>query len=307
MTAPTLGFLGLGIMGKAMASNLIKAGYTVTVWNRSQGKVDELVQHGAKAASSPAEVVKHSQITFAMLADPAAALEVAFGGQGKASEGALAAINKDKVYVDCSTVDEDCSKKIAEGVAKAGGRFLEAPVSGSKMQAEGAQLIFMCAGDRTVYDETAELLKKMGKVSHFLGDVGAAARMKLVLNMVMGSMVCALGEGISLAESAGLSSASLVEIIGQGAMACPMTAAKGKAMVEHNYPTNFPLKHQEKDLRLALELAAQVGVAPTPVASAAHSQYKLASASGHADKDFAAVRELVGNKAEVRPGIFSCQ
>jgi 3-hydroxyisobutyrate dehydrogenase-like beta-hydroxyacid dehydrogenase len=289
-------------MGKGMASNLIKAGYTVTVWNRSANKMEELVKSGANAALSPADVVRASQVTFGMLADPAAAVDVVFS-----EKGVLAGVGSGKVYIDCSTVDEDCSKKIGAAIVKSGARFMEAPVSGSKGPAESGTLIFLCAGDRSVFDETVPILNKMGKASHFLGEVGAAARMKLVVNMVMGSTLCALAEGVNLADHAGLSSASLLEILGQGAMASPLFAAKGKAMLAHEYPVNFPLKHQEKDMRLALSLAEQVGVAPTTnVAAAAHSHFKLASNKGLGDSDFSAVRE-VGGKVDAKPGIFSSQ
>jgi 3-hydroxyisobutyrate dehydrogenase-like beta-hydroxyacid dehydrogenase len=138
-------------------------------------------------ASSPADVIKECSITFAMLVDPAAAAAVVEGPDGIAS-----AMGPGKAYVDVSTVDEGTSKNIASMVTQAGGRFLEAPVSGSKKPAIDGQLIFLAGGDEGLFEECKEAFDIMGKESFYLGNVGAGARMKLVVNMIMGSMLCAL-------------------------------------------------------------------------------------------------------------------
>lgn len=285
-----IGFVGLGIMGYAMALNLIKAGYSVTVWNRSPEKCDDLAAGGAQVASTPAEVAATCDITIAMLADPQACLDVAFGENGIA-----AGMSAGKGYVDVSTVDAATAARVAEAVRAKGALFLEAPVSGSKGPAEQGQLVFLTAGDEELFHAAAPLLDIMGKASFFLGEVGAGARMKLVVNMVMGSMMSALAEGITLAESSGLEEEKLIEILGLGAMACPMFALKGPAMVEKRYPTAFPLKHQQKDLRLALELAEEVGQ-QVPVAVAANKEFEAAMGQGLGDADFSAVLEAVAVK-----------
>lgn len=146
---------------------------------------DSLKEKGAKVAATPAEVVQNCDITFGMLADPEAALAVVEGKDGIAS-----AITTGKSYVDVSTVDEACSQKVSAMVTQAGGRFLEAPVSGSKKPAIDGTLIFLCAGDESLYTECKAAFDIMGKAAFFLGAVGAGARMKLVVNMVMGSMMC---------------------------------------------------------------------------------------------------------------------
>ncbi|CAN1316043.1 Glyoxylate/succinic semialdehyde reductase 1 [Linum perenne] len=176
-----IGFLGLGIMGKAMSMNLIKKGFKVTVWNRTLSRCDELVEMGASVGETPAAVINKCKITIAMVSDPAAALSVVFD-----KNGVLEEICSGKGYVDMSTVDPETSSKISEAITSKGGSFVEAPVSGSKQPAEAAQLVILAAGDKALYEEVIPALNAMGKKSFFLGQVGNGARMKLVVNMIMG-------------------------------------------------------------------------------------------------------------------------
>eukprot|EP01024_Parvocaulis_polyphysoides_P039102 TRINITY_DN3530_c0_g1_i1.p1 TRINITY_DN3530_c0_g1~~TRINITY_DN3530_c0_g1_i1.p1 ORF type:complete len:334 (-),score=60.49 TRINITY_DN3530_c0_g1_i1:242-1159(-) len=282
-----LGFVGIGIMGNAMAANLLKAGYEVNVWNRSADKCQALKEAGAKVCSSAKEVAQSSDITFGMLADPEAALMVA-----TATEGVAAGMSPTKGYVDVSTVDSACSQKIAEAVRSTGAQFLEAPVSGSKGPAEQGTLIFLGAGDKQLFEACASPLDVMGKASFYLGEVGAGANMKLVVNMIMGTWMASLSEGLVLAQQAGLKQEDLVEVLGLGAMANGLIKLKGPAMVERNYPTAFPLKHQQKDIRLALGLGEQTNT-PLPVTAASNQLFLQAKALGQADADFSAVLESV--------------
>ncbi|KAL8056081.1 hypothetical protein ABFX02_04G096500 [Erythranthe guttata] len=287
-----IGFLGLGIMGSPMAQNLIKAGCDVTVWNRTKSKCDPLVSLGAKYKSSPEEVAASCDVTFAMLADPESAAEVAYGKHGAAS-----GMSPGKGYVDVSTVDGPTSKLISTRIKSSGALFLEAPVSGSKKPAEDGQLIFLTAGDKSLYKTAAPFLDIMGKSRFYLGDVGNGAAMKLVVNMIMGSMMASFSEGLLLSEKVGLDPKVLVEVITQGAINAPMYSMKGPSMVQSLYPTAFPLKHQQKDLRLALGLAESV-CQPTPIAAAANELYKVAKSRGLSDDDFSAVIEALKGKMD---------
>ncbi|KAM3747329.1 hypothetical protein ACB098_05G026800 [Castanea mollissima] len=268
-----IGFLGLGIMGSPMAQNLIKAGYK----------------------SSPQEVAASCDVTFAMLANPESALEVACGEHGAAS-----GMSSGKGYVDVSTVDGATSKLISGRINATGASFLEAPVSGSKKPAEDGQLIFLTAGDKSLYELVAPLLDIMGKSRFFLGDVGNGAAMKLVVNMIMGSMMASFSEGLLLSEKVGLDPSVLVEVVSQGAISSPMYSTKGPSMIQSTYPTAFPLKHQQKDLRLALGLAESVSQ-PTPIAAAANELYKVAKSHGLSDQDFSAVIEALKAKLQNPP------
>ncbi|GKV09966.1 hypothetical protein SLEP1_g21396 [Rubroshorea leprosula] len=273
-----IGFLGLGIMGSPMAQNLIKAGCDVTVWNRTKSKCDALINLGAKYKPSPEEVAASCDVTFAMLADPESAIDVACGKHGAAIDGST-------------------SKLINEHIKATGALFLEAPVSGSKKPAEDGQLIFLTAGDKSLYDTVSPFLDIMGKSRFYLGEVGNGAAMKLVVNMIMGSMMASFSEGLLLSEKVGLDPNVLVEVVSQGAISAPMYSLKGPSMVKSLYPTAFPLKHQQKDLRLALELAESVSQS-TPIAAAANELYKVAKSHGLNDEDFSAVIEVLKAKSK---------
>jgi glyoxylate/succinic semialdehyde reductase len=285
----SFGFLGLGIMGSAMAKNLLKAGFQVTVWNRSQDKCGELAALGAKVAATPAEVTGACPITFAILADPAAAEAVCFG-----PDGALAGIGAGRGYVDMSTVDAATAEKIGAAVCARGGRFLEAPVSGSKKPAEDGTLIILAAGDRELFDQSLPGLEKMGKKCLYLGALGNGAQMKLIVNMVMGGMMTAFCEGLALASKAGLESGDLLEVLDSGALANPMFKMKGAQIAQGSFATAFPLKHMQKDLRLAVALGDSLGQ-PLFCAAAANESFKKAKALGFSDQDFCAVFKAINS------------
>ncbi|XP_027335513.1 glyoxylate/succinic semialdehyde reductase 1-like isoform X1 [Abrus precatorius] len=281
-----IGFLGLGIMGKAMSINLLRHGFKVTVWNRTLSKCDELVEHGASVGETPAAVVKKCKYTIAMLSDPSAALSVVFD-----KDGVLEHI-KGKGYVDMSTVDADTSSKISEAIKAKGGYFLEAPVSGSKKPAEDGQLVILAAGDKPLYEEAHPAFDVLGKKSFFLGAVGNGAKMKLVVNMIMGSMMNAFSEGLTLAERSGLNPGTLLDVLDLAAISNAMFRLKGPSMLGNNYSPAFPLKHQQKDMRLALALGDENAV-PMPVAAAANEAFKKARSMGLGDLDFSAVHETL--------------
>ncbi|KAL7247123.1 hypothetical protein ACSBR2_002106 [Camellia fascicularis] len=282
-----VGFLGLGIMGKAMSMNLLRHGFKLTVWNRTLSRCDELVEHGASVAETPAAVVKKCKYTIAMLSDPSAALSVVFD-----KDGVLEQICNGKGYIDMSTVDSDTSSKISEAITSKGGSFLEAPVSGSKKPAEDGQLVILAAGEKALYEEALPAFDVMGKKSFFLGHVGNGAKMKLVVNMIMGSMMNAFSEGLILADKSGLNPLTLLDVLDLGGIANPMFKMKGPTMIQKSYSPAFPLKHQQKDMRLALALGDQNAVS-MPVAAAANEAFKKARSMGLGDLDFSAVHEAV--------------
>jgi len=277
------GFLGLGIMGGPMATNLLKAGHQLVVWNRSSDKCGPLVELGAEAKQCPAEVVADCDVTFAMLADPAAVEAVCLG-----PDGALDGMAPGKGYVDMSTIDPATSIDMKNAITDCGGRYLEAPVSGSKQPAEMGELVILAAGSESLYREVGPALDIMGKKRVFLGYVGQAARMKLIVNMVMGGMMTAFSEGLGLTKNCGLNSRDLLAILEAGAMANPMFAGKGPAMAEGKFTPAFPLKHMAKDLRLAVDLGGQ-HVQILPMAETAQDFYEKALEQGLGNDDFSAI------------------
>ncbi len=283
------GFLGTGIMGAPMAMNLLRTGVQLRVWNRTPDKCAALAAAGAVTCATPQEVCAGADITFAMLADPQAAREVFF-----AADGAAAGLAAGHDYVDMSTVDPGTSRNLAAAAAEVGARFLEAPVSGSKKPAIDGTLVILAAGDRTLYDDAATALEAMGKLRVFLGEVGQGARMKLVVNMIMGGMMTAFGEGLALAGRGGLDPSVLLEVLAAGALANPMFAVKGPAAVRGEFPPAFPLKHMQKDLRLALQLGDEL-TQPLPTAAAANASFIRALSAGLADLDFSAVCRVIAD------------
>jgi 3-hydroxyisobutyrate dehydrogenase-like beta-hydroxyacid dehydrogenase len=283
-----IGFVGLGIMGSAMAANLVQAGFKLTVWNRSSDKCRPLVAAGACTAVSPRAVAEASDILFAMMATPAAVAAVRDG-----EDGIIAGLRPGKGYVDMSTVDAETSLESARLAHAAGALFLEASVAGSRKPAEDATLTIMAAGDRGLYDLSLAALEKMGRKILFLGETGNAARMKLANNLVMGGMLTALCEGLALAAGSGLDTAQFLEVLDSGAVSNPMFRLKGPQIAANGeFPAAFPLRHMQKDLRLALRLGEDVGQ-PLFATATVNELYKAALAEGLGDADFAAVSRVI--------------
>ncbi|CAM9471610.1 unnamed protein product [Pylaiella littoralis] len=288
-----VGFIGLGIMGDGMARNLIKGGRDVVVWNRTGSKaVDFSKQTGCETAATPKELVEKCGVTYSMLSTPEAASDVFFDPQ----DGVLAGLSAGKSLVDCATLQVEDMEDMYNEATEKGAKFLEAPVSGSKGPAATGQLVFLCGGDRDLFDTVSEDLDLMGKASHYLGSAGKGTEMKLVVNMIMSTMLASLAEGMCLSDSLGLNSEALIEILGQGAMASPMIALKAPLMDKKDYSANFPLKHAQKDMRFALGLGDKTAQA-LPLAAAANTEYVRAKGR-HADDDFCAVIEALRSKPE---------
>ena len=222
-----------------------------------------------------------------MLADPAAALEVALG-----PFGVVEGMGPGKGYVDMSTVDVPTTVSIAAAVNEAGGKFLEAPVSGTKKPAIDGTLIILAGGDHELYEQALPALEKMGKKVVFLGETGNGARMKLVVNMVMGGMMAIFCEGVALSDRCGLQKTDLFDVLAAGALANPMFQIKGNMIANGDYATSFPLKHMQKDLRLALALGDELSQ-PLASAAAANSAFIRARQQGWADEDFVALFKAI--------------
>eukprot|EP00616_Rhizochromulina_sp_CCMP1243_P018101 CAMPEP_0118974312 /NCGR_PEP_ID=MMETSP1173-20130426/11181_1 /TAXON_ID=1034831 /ORGANISM="Rhizochromulina marina cf, Strain CCMP1243" /LENGTH=617 /DNA_ID=CAMNT_0006924029 /DNA_START=84 /DNA_END=1937 /DNA_ORIENTATION=+ len=285
-TSTTFGFIGLGIMGQGMVNNLLKEGRAMVVWNRSAGKCQELLEAYpalVTVASTPTEVVAKADITFSMLSTLEAS-EAVFGE-------VVAGVTEGKAIIDCATLTPERMQEQEAQIKAKGGRFLEAPVSGSKGPAATGQLIFLCGGEDALFSLVRPELDIMGKASFNFGPVGAGSRMKLVVNMIMGNMLTSLAEGMALAEASSLSQSQLLEVLDLGVMSNMMFRLKGPNMMNRAYGPQFPLKHAQKDMRFALALGDAVGQA-LPVSAAANAAF-LHAREGHGDDDFGAVYEAV--------------
>ncbi|KAJ9473042.1 Glyoxylate/succinic semialdehyde reductase 1 [Diplonema papillatum] len=288
MSELPVGFIGLGIMGEGMVRRLATDGVKLVVWNRSRDKSEALKKEhsGVCIADSVGDLVKACGTVVSMLSN----LE--------ASESVFPLVEKEvhgrTSVIDCATLTPEAMQKMAAAVKAKGGKFLEAPVSGTKKPAADGTLIFLAAGDREVFDANKSLLDRMGKVSRFYGPtVGQGTRMKLIVNMTMGSMMATISEGIALAEASDLGAEDFMQVIGEGAMACPMFNGKAQNFVKREYPPAFPLKHAHKDMRFALGLGKELDV-ELPVATASEAQFQKAGDRG--DEDFSALREVCKKK-----------
>ncbi|XP_066868602.1 cytokine-like nuclear factor N-PAC isoform X9 [Kogia breviceps] len=290
-TDKKIGFLGLGLMGSGIVSNLLKMGHTVTVWNRTAEKERRdqertslsRSKEGARLGRTPAEVVSTCDITFACVSDPKAAKDLVLG-----PSGVLQGIRPGKCYVDMSTVDADTVTELAQVIVSRGGRFLEAPVSGNQQLSNDGMLVILAAGDRGLYEDCSSCFQAMGKTSFFLGEVGNAAKMMLIVNMVQGSFMATIAEGLTLAQVTGQSQQTLLDILNQGQLASIFLDQKCQNILQGNFKPDFYLKYIQKDLRLAIALGDAVNH-PTPMAAAANEVYKRAKALDQSDNDMSAV------------------
>jgi len=209
------------------------------------------------------------------------------------TDGIIAGLTKGKGYLDMSTVDAETSIESARLAHDKSALFLEAPVGGSRKPAEDATLTIMAAGDRDLYDKALPVMEKMGRKIIFLGETGQAARMKLANNLVMCGALTALCEGLALASASGLDTAQLLEVLDSGAVSNPMFRLKGPQIAANKeFPVAFPLKHMQKDLRLALRLAEESGQ-PLFATATINELYKSALSEGLGDSEFAAVSRVI--------------
>ncbi|XP_061089032.1 cytokine-like nuclear factor N-PAC isoform X2 [Conger conger] len=282
-TDKRIGFLGLGHMGSGIVSNLLKMGHVVTVWNRTAEKCDLFIQEGATLGRTPAEVVSMCDITFSCVSDPKAAKDLVQG-----PSGVLQGIRLGKCYVEMSTVDPETIAELSQGITSRGGRFLEAPLSGSQQLSNDGMLVILAAGDRTVYEDCSSCFQAIGKTSFFLGEAGNAAKMMLILSMVQGSFMATIAEGLTLAQVTGQSQQTFLDILCQGQMASTFLDQKCQNILQGNFRPDYYLKHIQKDLRLAISVGDSVNH-PTPMAAAANEVYKRAKALDQSDNDMSAV------------------
>lgn len=277
-----IGFMGLGIMGRAMAANLLKAGFSVTVYNRDRQKMQPLAQQGALTADSPRQLADNCDVAMLMVTGPEAIDELLFGIEG-AAEGLAG-----KVCVNMSSVSPAYSRELEVSLEAEGVVLIDAPVSGTRKPAEEGTLIILASGPEQAVRDLDDVFKAMGRKVIYCGPAGQGSMMKMTVNHLLGVMMHAFAEALLFGERGGLSMDAMLETIQSGALACPMYQAKAPLIASGNYPASFPLKHMAKDLKYVLDTAYETG-AQIPAAQAALGMYLLARERGLGDMDFAAV------------------
>jgi 3-hydroxyisobutyrate dehydrogenase len=283
---PTVGFIGLGLMGKPMARNLLRAGFPLVVWNRTKAKADDLIGEGAKLAANPGEVAAQSDVLITIVSDPAALEEVLFG-----TDGALGSLRAGNTLVDSSTVSPDMARRVAAACADRGVDFLDAPVTGGTWGAQKGELVFMVGGKAEVLERVKPILEAMGKKFPLLGPNGAGQTVKLGMNLLLALQVDAFAEALALVTAAGVPGEKLMEVLQSSMARSGVLDVKAPMMVKGEFPASFPLRLMHKDVRLALELACEHGVT-LPSGTAAYATYsavKNAADARNEDPDFSAV------------------
>ncbi len=295
-----IGFIGLGTMGSRMAANLQKQGHSLVVFNRTREKAQALLAGGATLADSPAALAAQVEVVFTMLAQPDAVEQVALG-----KDGFLCRLAKGRIWVDSSTVDPSFSKKMALEAQARGIRFLGAPVTGSKIPAAQAKLIFWVGGEAADLEACRPLLQCMGNRIVHCGGPGMGAALKMVMNQVLGTELAAFVEGLVLGESLGLSREVLFEALFNGPAAAPFVAVKRERIEAGNFgQADFALRWLQKDLHLASVSAYESGAA-MPLTNLAKEIYRLAIRDGHGDEDISAIYGYLARTHEVKPTLIS--
>jgi len=285
-----VGLIGLGLMGQPIGMNLLKAGHTLTVWNRTTSRANELVALGAKLATSPKEVAAASDVLLTIVSDPPALESILWGADGKES-GALAGLKPGSTYIDSSTVSPALARKIAAACAERSVRFLDAPVTGGDWGAKKGELIFMVGGDAGTLKSVEPILGVLGKRWFHLGPNGAGQTIKLAMNMILALQVDALAEALALVTRAGLKGEDLVEVMQSSMARSGVLDVKAPNLLKGEYKPSFPLRLMHKDLGLALELANQIGVA-LPATAAARETYNYVKGAAKEDLDYSAVMKF---------------
>jgi 3-hydroxyisobutyrate dehydrogenase-like beta-hydroxyacid dehydrogenase len=274
-------------MGRPMAMNLLKAGHSVTIWNRTAARADELVAAGAVLAKTPRAVAEKSDVLISIVSDPQALESVLWGQEGK-QDGALGGLKKGSVYIDSSTVSPTLVKKISAACDERGVRFLDAPVTGGDWGAREGNLVFMIGGEAETLKEVEPILGVMGKKWFHLGPNGAGQTIKLAMNAILALEVGAVAEAIGLVTRAGLAGEQLLEVLQASMGRSGLLDLKTPLMLKGDFKPSFPLRLMHKDLGLALDLANQLGVA-LPTTAAVREVYNFVKGEAKEDVDYSAV------------------
>jgi 3-hydroxyisobutyrate dehydrogenase-like beta-hydroxyacid dehydrogenase len=292
-----LGFLGLGLMGRPMARNLLRAGHTVTVWNRTRSKADKLAsEDGALVAESPAEAARGAEILVTMLADDAAVGSAVLGEGDDAPEPMVAGMAPGAIHASMSTIGARMSRHLAEAHARRGQRYVAAPVLGQPSAAEQAHLIVLAAGADDALDACRPIFEVLGRETHRLGALPDRANVvKLASNFVLASMFQAFGEAFALVEGYDIGGSKLLDILERSMLSTQTLDAYGRRIAEGNFEAGFRVPLGLKDVRLALEAGEGVAL-QMPLASVLRDRFLVALARGLDDKDWSAIARTLPHK-----------
>ena len=288
-----IAYLGLGTMGSGMASNLLKAGYQLTVWNRSAEKCKPFARKGARVADTPADAARDVDLVMYILSNDEAVEDVVLG-----ANGILRGIQEGQIAMDMSTVLPETSLRELEAYAKRGVDFLDAPVFGSKQESAEAKLWIMAAGNKAIFDKVKPVLTKLGQTVHYFGKNGNATAMKLVGNLIVALELEALSEGLVLARKAGLDLSTVMEVVKVADFRSPLLVSNGQNILKRDFSTSFALKLMLKDAGLIEKFAGNLR-SPIPGLRVVEKNLKSAVALGFEKENASAVIKALEKEAGI--------
>lgn len=283
----TIAFLGIGAMGDRIAHNLLKVGYDLRIWNRSPQKCQNLVEKGAISYSSPQEAVKGADVAIAMVTNDEASRFIWLDEVN----GAIHNLKPDTVAMEYSTLTPDWCRELATQVKHKGGNFLDAPVVGTRPQAEKRQLIHLIGGEETVVAQVRELLKASSKAIYQVGTVGSGMTMKLAVNALFGTQVAALSEILGLLRSAGIETKSAVKLLNEMPITSSSLRVISSLITGQNYAPLFPIDLVEKDFSYVEQLANSVN-ASIPAMNRIREIYQQGKKAGYGGDNITGIAQL---------------
>jgi 3-hydroxyisobutyrate dehydrogenase-like beta-hydroxyacid dehydrogenase len=281
-------FLGLGIMGHSMAANLVKAGHEVTVWNRTPKDVE-----GARTAATPAEAANGAEVVWMCVSDTNAVEQLLFGPQGVENS-----LSEGMIVVDSSTISPSATRKFADRVKARGAQYVDAPVTGSKIGAANASLIFIAGGEEAVLERLQPLFQAMGKQVFRMGETSKGQAAKLAMNLQIALIYEGFAEALTLATKLGVNTEALLPLVQASMVRSGVVDYKAPFILKRDFSPNFPLRLMHKDILLTLEAAKEARV-KLPALETVEEIYDLATEEGQQDLDYAATLTLLEKWAGV--------
>lgn len=291
MPDTVIGFIGLGVMGRPMALNLLRAGYPLIVYNRTRAKADALTEHGARVAESPKEVAQLSEVAITMVSDSPDVEQVYLG-----AEGLLSGARQGQLFIDMSSIEAAVARRVAQNAAKLGVQTLDAPVSGADVGAQEGTLSIMVGGPREAFERALPIFQCLGSTITHVGDSGAGQIAKSCNQVLIAGSMQAVSEALVLGSKAGVDPQALVQALSGGLAASRILDLKSEKMLTHRFTPGFRASLHHKDMRNALASAKQLDV-PLPAATGADELLQELIAEGNGDEDHSAMLRRVEARA----------
>ncbi|WP_394750316.1 NAD(P)-dependent oxidoreductase [Spongiimicrobium salis] len=285
-----IGFIGMGIMGVRMASNLQKGGHKLIVHNRTKDKATSLLEQGALWAKTPKAVALESDLIITMLSTPEVVRQLALG-----KNGFLTAMKKGGLWINCSTVNPSFAEEMGRIAAEKGIRYMDAPVAGTKAPAEKGELLFLVGAAKEDLDHIHPLLDLMGQKTVYLGAIGQGSNMKMLINSLLAQSMMAFSEAMVLGQGMGIAENVLFDVLLKTPVVAPFLQLVRSKMEANDLEANFPLQWMHKDLHLAATTAYEKGIA-TPSLNNTKELYALAMQQGYIETDFSGIYAFLKSK-----------